>query len=118
MVVLDIFNAPKSVIADGLEGKVLLLYGSNNLGKTYQATRFKKPFVIATELGLNGIDNVPYIPVTRWSEFKTIVGQFTGTTRDKAKEMYSTIIIDEVYASSIYCQDYVCSELVGLLLGN
>lgn len=106
---IDIFNAPKSVIADGLEGKVILIYGSNNLGKSAQATRFKKPFVIACEMGLNGIDGVPYAPVTRWSDFKSIIRQFTGPTMAKAKEMYSTIIVDEVYASSIYCQDYVCA---------
>lgn len=105
----DIFNAPRSVIADGLEGKVILIYGSNNLGKSAQATRFPKPFVIACEMGLNGIDGVPYAAVTRWSDFKTIIKQFTGATKDKAKELYSTIIVDEVYASSLYCQDYVCS---------
>lgn len=106
---IDIFHASKSVIANGLEGKVILIYGGNNLGKSVQATRFPKPFVIACEMGLNGINGVPYLPVTRWSDFKTIVQQFTGSTKDKAKEMYSTIIVDEVYASSIYCQDYVCS---------
>ena len=106
---IDIFSAPKSVIADGLEGKVILIYGGNNLGKSAQATRFPKPFVIACEMGLNGIDGVLYAPVTRWSDFKSIVRQFTGATKEKAKEMYSTIIVDEVYASSIYCQDYVCS---------
>ena len=106
---IDIFSAPKSVIADWLEGKVILIYGGNNLGKSAQATRFPKPFVIACEMGLNGIDGVPYAPVTRWSDFKSIVRQFTGATKEKAKEMYSTIIVDEVYASSIYCQDYVCS---------
>ena len=106
---IDIFNAPKSVIANGLEGKIILIYGGNNLGKSAQACRFPKPFVIACEMGLNGIDGVPYAPVTRWSDFKSIVKQFTGPTMDKAKELYSTIIVDEVYASSIYCQDYVCS---------
>jgi len=106
---VDIFNAPKSVIANGLEGKIILIYGGNNLGKTYQATRFPKPFVIACEMGLNGLDGIPYVPVTRWSDFKTIVKQFTGPTMEKAKELYSTIIVDEVYASSIYCQDYVCN---------
>lgn len=106
---IDIFNVSKSVIANGLEGKVILIYGGNNLGKSAQATRFPKPFVIACEMGLNGIDGVPYIPVTRWSDFKAIVQQFTGPTKEKAKELYSTIIVDEVYASSIYCQDYVCA---------
>lgn len=60
-------------------------------------------------MGLNGIDGVPYVPVTRWSDFKMIIKQFTGATMQKAKELYSTIIIDEVYASSIYAQDYVCA---------
>lgn len=105
---MDIFNANKSVIADGLQGKVILIYGGNNLGKSLQATRLPKPFVIACQMGLNGIDGVPYLPVTKWSDFKSIIRQFTGITKDKAKEMYSTIIVDEVYASSIYCQDYVC----------
>lgn len=107
--VMDIFNPCESVIADGLEGKVILIYGGNNLGKTAQATRFPKPFVIGCEMGLNGISGAKYLPVTRWSDFKTIIKQFTGPKKDAAKEQYSTIIIDEVYASSIYCQDYVCS---------
>jgi hypothetical protein len=107
---IDIFNAPHSVIANGLEGKVILIYGGNNLGKSYQATRFGKPFVVACEMGLNGIDGIPYAPITRWSDFKSVIKQFTDPrSKDKAKEMYHTIIIDEVYASSIYCQDYVCS---------
>lgn len=109
MAVLDIFSAPKSVIAEGLEGKIILIYGGNNLGKTYQAVRFPKPLVLGCEMGLNGIDGVNYLPITRWSDFKSVIRQLTGSTMEKAKEMYSTIIIDEVYASSIYCQDYVCS---------
>lgn len=64
---------------------------------------------MACEVGLNGIDNIPYIPITRWSDFKIIVNQFTGVKKKEAKQMYSTIIIDEVYASSIYCQDYICA---------
>ena len=31
MAIIDIFKASTSVIADGLEGKVILIYGSNNL---------------------------------------------------------------------------------------
>lgn len=103
---IDIFNPTKSVIADGLEGKMLLIYGANSLGKTYQACRLPKPFVIATEYGLNGISGVPYANVTKWAEFKQIVQQFE---KPKAKEVYNTIIIDEVYASALYCQDYVCN---------
>lgn len=105
---VDIFNPQYSVIAEGLEGKVILLYGGNNLGKTAQAVRMKKPFVIACESGLNAQSGVAYNKVNNWADFKRLVRQFTSkATVDRAKEMYNTIIIDEVYASSIFCQDFV-----------
>lgn len=107
---INIFDPPVSAIAEGLEGKVILIYGKNNLGKTYQATRFPKPFVLACEMGLNGISGVPYGVITRWSDFKSVVKQFTSdATREKARAAYSTIIVDEVYASSLFCQDYICA---------
>lgn len=104
---VDIFNPQISSIAHGLEGKTLMLYGGNNLGKTYQAVRMKKPYVMACESGLNAQSGVAYNRINNWSEFKKIVKQFTNkSTVDKAKELYNTIIVDEVYASSIFCQDY------------
>jgi hypothetical protein len=108
----DIFNPLKTVISSGLEGKIILLYGGNGVGKTAQATRFKNPFVIATEMGLNEINDVPYAPINKWKDFKDIVKQFTNPINiKKAKELYSTIIIDEVYAASIFCQDYICQTI-------
>lgn len=107
-VVVDIFNPQTTVIAKGLEGKSFLIYGSNSLGKTAQAVRMSKPFVIATESGLNATAGVPYNRVTSWSDFKKLVKQFTGkTTVKKARELYDTIIIDEMYAASLLCQDFV-----------
>ena len=105
---IDIFNPVKSVIADGLEGKMLLIYGSNSLGKTYQACRLPSPFVIATEYGLNGVAGIPFANITKWSDFCSVVSQFENP---KAKEVYKTIIIDEVYASALYCQDYICNNI-------
>lgn len=106
---VDIFNPQISKVAHGLEGKTILLYGTNNVGKTYQAVRAKKPYVLACESGLGAQNNVSYNRITSWRDFKKVVKQFTDKkTIDKAKEMYSTIIIDEVYASSLFCQKYVC----------
>lgn len=105
---MDIFNPQVSKVAKGLEGKTIFIYGGNNLGKTYQAARFSKPFFIACESGLNAIANVKYNRVNSWADFKKLVKQFTSKqTVDKARELYDTIVIDEVYASSIFCQDYV-----------
>ena len=107
-VTIDIFNPQVSTIAKGLEGKTIMISGGNNVGKTYVAARLSKPYFIACESGLNAQDGVKYNRVTRWSDFRKIVKQFTDrSTVDKARALYDTIVIDEVYASSIMCQDYV-----------
>lgn len=105
----DIFNPQISVVAKGLAGKMILLYGTNSTGKTKQATRMSKPFYLGFEKGLRAISGVPFLPINKWSDFKKINKQLTDPkTLDKAKETYQTIIFDEVYTSAIYCQDYLC----------
>ena len=107
-VTVDIFNPQVSTVAKGLEGKIIMIYGGNNVGKTYVAARLSKPYFIATESGLNAQSGIKYNRINKWSDFKKIVRQFTDkSTVDKARELYDTIVIDEVYASSILCQDYV-----------
>ena len=102
---IDIFNPQVSVVAHGLEGKTIMIYGTNNTGKTFQSVRANKPYVFACESGLGAQNNVRHNVITNWREFKKAVDQFTNKkTVDKAKELYSTIIIDEVYASSLFCQ--------------
>lgn len=108
---LDIFNPQVSTVAKGLEGKVILAYGGNNLGKTKQATRMKKPFYLPFETGLNAIPGIPFCPITKWSDFIKINKQLTDpSTVIKAREMYSTIIFDEVSASANYCQEFICQK--------
>lgn len=105
---IDIFNPQVSVVAKGMAGKTIMVYGSNNVGKTHTAARLSKPYFIATESGLNAQAGVKYNRISRWSDFRKIVKQFTDkATVDKARALYDTIVIDEVYASSLLCQDYV-----------
>lgn len=107
----DIFNPNFSVVAKGLEGKVITIYGGNNLGKTKQATRMEKPFYLGFEKGIRAIAGIPFLPINKWSDFKQINKQLTNPkTLDKAKEMYQTIIFDEVYTASLYCQDFLCKK--------
>jgi len=105
----DIFNPKTSVVAKGLEGKTIMIYGGNGLGKTLQATRMKKPFYLPFEKGINAIAGIPFAPINSWADFKMLNKQLTGlTTVNQAKEIYSTIIFDEVDASANYCQRYIC----------
>jgi hypothetical protein len=107
----DIFNPQVSVVAKGLEGKVITVYGSNNLGKTKQATRMAKPFYLGFEKGIRAISGIPFLPINNWRDFKKINKQLTDPkTLDKAKELYQTIIFDEVYTSALYCQDFLCKK--------
>lgn len=106
---LSIFEPTVSKVAHGLAGKVILIYGTNNTGKTFQTVRAEKPFVFACESGLNAQSNVKHHKILKWGDFTRLVKEFTDPkTIDEAKEMYSTIIIDEVYASSLMCQKFVC----------
>ncbi|MFC8151652.1 ATP-binding protein [Bacillus paralicheniformis] len=104
---IDIFNPQISVVAQGLEGKKILIYGSNNLGKTYQASRMEKPFFIAFEKGLAAIDGIPFAPIHRWSDFVKVVRQFERNA-EKAKEIYKTIVIDGADIMARYCSKYIC----------
>lgn len=105
----DITKPQISKVAKGLEGKIILVYGGNNLGKTYQATRMKKPLVLPFEDGIEAIDGIPYFAINEWKDFREInKGLTSKKTSAAAKELYSTIIFDEVYASAQMCQKYIC----------
>lgn len=111
MTVIDIFNPQISKVAKGIEGKAILVYSDNGLGKTLQATRMPKPYYIGFEMGIRGISGVPFLPVNSWGDFKKVNKQLTDPrTLEKAKGMYQTIIFDEVYASARMCQDYICRK--------
>lgn len=107
-VTVDIFNPQVTRFSKGLAGRSFLIAGSNSVGKTAQAVRMSKPFVIATESGLGGTANIPYIRVNSWADLTRCVKQLTSkATCQKARELYDTIIVDEVYAAALLCQDYV-----------
>ena len=108
---MDIFSPIISKVTKGMEGKTMLIYGTNGNGKTYQSARFKKPFYLPFESGLNGIGGVPLLRIQKWSDFKKINKQLTNpNTLEKSKELYQTIIFDGVESSAIMCQDYICNK--------
>ncbi|PAV30299.1 hypothetical protein CIL05_07465 [Virgibacillus profundi] len=103
---LDIFAPSKSVVSKGLFGKKIMVYGFNDLGKTYQTSRMEKPYFLSFEKGLSAIDGVPFANIKKWSDFTKVLKQFARNS-EKAKELYQTIIIDGTDIMAKYCEKYV-----------
>ena len=107
---IDIFSPVISNVSKGIEGKLILLHSNERkLGKTAQAVRFPKPYYLRFEQGINAIAGLPYAPLTRWSDFKKVNKQLTDPkTIEKAREMYSTLIVDTLDVAIKWCEKYVC----------
>lgn len=121
----DFLDVTESVVAEGLEGKITMIYGSNNLGKTKQGTKFPKPMFIPLEQnGLNAIGGVKKLKINDWSSFK----DFTITmTKEKQlyerqvragqdlsknkfhqfKQMCETLVIDSLTALGKACEKFI-----------
>lgn len=110
---IDIFNPPVSEVIGGLEGKIILIYGTNRTGKTLNAVKGKKPFVIGFERGLNAIPGIPFSPISKWRDWTETVKQLTGPKMEEAKKLYNTIIIDTMDAMGDLASDYIC-QLYGV----
>lgn len=110
----SIFEPEVSVVAHGLEGKVIMLYGTNNTGKTYNCAKMKNALFFMCENGLGAQAGVKHKMINNWRMFTKYIKELTDPkTVERAKEIYSTIVIDEVYASSLFCQKFVCDTYGG-----
>lgn len=111
MAELDIFKPQVSRVAYGLEGKSLCIWGPNRTGKTSVSCRLPKPVVLCMEDGLNAINGVPFFKILEWSTFVKFVKQITDPANlEKAKEMYQTIIIDQIESMADLCAQYICTK--------
>ena len=109
---IDLFNPEISKVIKGIEGKVLLIYGCNKCGKTYNAVQAPKPLVLAFERGLGALDGVPFFPIHNWSEFRNIVRKLSDPKNFEAlHEKYHTIIVDAIDGIEKLSDRYVCNLL-------
>ena len=108
---IDIFNPQISVLSYDLSGKTLLVYGTNRTGKTRQLTRLPKPYYLAFEAGINAIAGVPFLNMRKWSDFVSFVKQASNEkNREKFKEQFQTIILDEASIMGRLCTEFVCEK--------
>lgn len=112
MAEFDFANPPVSRVTDDINGVAICLWGMNGVGKTPVAVGMPKPYYLAFEGGLTGIDGVPFAPMRNWKDFLAFVKWATSpTTSAKAHEMAQTIICDTVDVMADYCMDYICAKL-------
>lgn len=108
---LDIFAPEISQVSKDMKGKTMLLYGTNRTGKTCQACRFDKPVYLAFERGINGINNIPFFPMQKFSDCIAFIKQITNPKNiDKVKEKYQTVIIDTADIFGNQCRRYICEK--------
>lgn len=115
---INIFNPPVSAVEKGLEGKLILIYGTNRTGKTLNAVKAKKPYVVGFERGLNAIPGIPYGPISSWRDWTDTVKQLTGPKMAEAKALYNTIIIDTADAMGDLAAEHVCASFGADTIGS
>ena len=112
MAEIDLFSPEVSKVVKGIDGKVILIYGPNKCGKTYNAVQAPKPLVLAFEHGLGALDGIPFFPIRTWSEFRSIVKKLGDPKNFEAlHEKYNTIIVDAIDGVEKLSDRYVCNML-------
>ena len=98
-------------LTDSLQGKVIIVSGGNNLGKSSQMAKMPNPIFLTVENGLNGIANVGALPVRTWNDMLKYNRKF-GDKKFKAlldKGTEITLIIDGAEGLGMLCRDFICS---------
>ena len=83
-------------VAYGLGGLKIMIYGGNTLGKTPQAMRFPKPFLLMGESGGSALKGYKKSMKTKKIFIETIKELTDEKTLDQMKEKFQTIVIDTV----------------------
>lgn len=107
---LDIFKPEISQVVKGIQGKNILIYGTNRTGKTKNAVKAEKPLVLAFEAGLNALPGVPFFRINKWKDFLDLTKQLTNpATISQVQEQYKTLIIDSADGIGDLAAAHVCS---------
>lgn len=101
-----------SQVSADLRGKVIVLYGGNNVGKTSQAAKFKNPIFLPVEKGLNATNGAITLKTANWSDLKK------NGKKLASKEFVDllqsgeqiTLVIDGIERVGTYCKNYLCSK--------
>ena len=96
----------------GLNGKKIMVYGSNNLGKTNQCSKLAdgKVLLIATESGASAV-KCPKVPCMDWRTFKEVVNDMTKSSNvAKRLEQVRVIVVDTAENLVALSERAICNQ--------
>ncbi len=113
---VNLLELESEQVIGSLKSVVEIWVGSNNTGKTYNASKMPKPLLILTEAGGRGV-NCPKVRITSWSDFMDLIKQLINPkTIEQMQEKYETIIVDTLENMVMYSDNAVSQQFgVGTL---
>lgn len=108
---IDLMNVKEHVPSTNLKGYSVLIYGEKKVGKTYNASKFPRPLLLAFEKGYSALFGVKALPIDRWTQAKEVLRQLA---KEEIQDKYDTIIIDTLDIAVEYAKEFICNrEKVG-----
>ena len=113
MAEFDLLNLEETKINSSMEGKIVLIYGTNNTGKSKVSSLIypHKTLYLATEKGYNALGGAKVVDVLEWNIFRQAVKQLTAKkTFKKMHETYKTVVVDVADRLPELCSAYICDK--------
>ena len=113
MAEFDLLNLEETKINSSMEGKIVLIYGTNNTGKSKVSSLIypHKTIYLATEKGYNALGGARVLDVLEWNTFRQAVKQLTNKkTFKKMHEVYKTVVVDVADRLPELCSAYICDK--------
>lgn len=113
MAEFDLLNLEETKINSSLESKILMIYSTNNCGKSKVASQLypHQTLFVATEKGYNALGGARVIDTLDWNTFRQVVKQLTNKkTFKKMHETYKAIVVDVADRLPEMCSAYICDK--------
>ena len=116
--ILELFNkefkndVKISRVSEDLRGKVIVLYGGNNVGKTLQSSKFPNPVFLPCEKGMNAINGAMVLKTTSWSDLKKNGKKLASRKFTEVLKQGNqiTVVVDGIERIGNYVKNYLCSK--------
>lgn len=112
---IDLLNLEEVKISGDLAGKIIEIYGGNNLGKSKVSSQLfpNKTLFLATEKGYNGLGGIKKVDVTDWKTFRDVVSSLVPKKEEdlkKIQEAYKCVVVDVADRLPDMCNTYICNK--------